>query len=1835
MSDFLRIHIIKDMIKDLYGPRGGSEEEISVTDPYAEYIIGTVKPVDSSSKTGNNVINSDSSGTENLMDESDPEDIDSVVPEIVSNISQFDRPSSFGLSFEVDNDRANPEFCITWGTYSKIPDSNMWKRKPHKFFWVCNLQNSQSRSMNINSTNSTGEIIVNIRRKNNIFIISLINKLTPSSKKNITENVIFQPSIRINIENGRLVDTSNFTDEISYLYRDKKVFGKGNLCSAIWKDIDYSEQLEDELIWPDGEYFNIDSRFFRCDLRSEFIPLIAVPSALLSNNELPDNFNKIIFSASELSNMYTSGELSRNFNPIVSRYHEWIDENIKDMKDQIKYDIYGKNIINRENQFLDKFKKGIECLETDEEARLAFCFANRVMAWQQDKTKGEFNWYPFQIAYILSVIPSLVSVDSKDRDYMDLLWIPTGGGKTETYIFLSIFITSFRRYHYKDYSGYGTAVLSRYTLRLLTIQQFRRMAKAMTAAEYIRISGWRPRGYKDVASTENSRDLFGKIRFSVGLWVGNTMTPHELRGDKGALQNLTLSNNDRTSETAQILTCPFCGTYLSLQGDNIKDEVFDLYLTVECADAHVITVSEMDDWKNEINQLTTKNGIKTLIKSALLLNKINYDGTCVLKIQKAKGIDIDEINEFYKYISHWLKKVKAKFLPISILNPGYFAYGYEPGRHKKLTEHFLDFEIYCPNPGCVLNQLDEKTEYFEYEPTRNTESCVKHALVLKEIAQKTIFYRKRVPITAYTVDEQIYSKLPSVIIGTVDKLARMAYDPSIGSIFGNVNEYNPYYGFSRDGLYSGKNTEKAKKSTFTIPGFRPPDMIIQDELHLIDGPLGSMVGIYETTVDSLITDNGGKPKYIASTATIKGGEIQAKRVFNRKLFQFPPSGKNIDDSFFIKSFGGHQIWNDTEKGKIYVGICSPGISKDTMYARLMASMIHTNITIQNDPGAKYYWTIVNYFNSIKELGTNESLIEEDVKERLKQLHRSGNYPMYNGDLIYNHLELSGRINSVDLPHIIDKLGAGSGTNNRDNPVAVFATSMFGTGIDLPVLSSMIVIGQPKTTSQYIQATGRIGRLHGGIVITMLSAGRPRDLSHYEMFARYHIRSNMEIENISVSPFSRGAISMAAGAVMTSFFRNMKNPSVDWYEKYAGVIQKQDAEKDIATMNNYFDKRLQSIGEGDAIKPLEFELNKWRAYKEDPDSFYFYRLGRNNDKPYSVLMGTPADNYNKHVHVVYHNSPQSLRNIDETLSILISRTRKYDDTQVIRRSQFLFAYGPGSIIETLKGSRVMLSLSKGLRSDNSRNLIHPSNLLSREIKNEKIVSIINSLNHDTDKQIRLFELPTNESENLDSNEYIYKSKEFPNWKICYNSELHKEKENILFDHKNSDNCPSCGKSNNLATIRFIAICKDGHMDDLPWNRMLHGSQRTDHSFYIWNAHGASLADITIKCPFCKAEKTMSQLYNLSVQCTGFIPESETYAHCKNSIKIVQKQSSSVRYPLTVTFLDLPEIVDPLLDNFQDPVFSNTVDIIIHLNNPDKITNLSIVNNTKLGQEQKQILSEFIKTDSIDNLRAKYDEFSEKNKNVSFMDMIRKEYLTISGSIKKREEKSDFIIDDNAVHIESGIEGIALNIYRISKIGTVTCNIGYNRYKADKDSKIVHSYIDIPGNRYYAAFHGSGEALYIELVGLKGFIKSAPELDQYEDRNPLWNYSNKFLYFITHTFSHALIKSLSLTSGYSSASLHERIYLDDSGEKSSILIYTSDPGEDGSLGGLTGLSEKELKSIILDARELIAHCSNDPLCIELKSYPVNGAVCYSCLMLSETSCEHMNTGLDRSLFSIDRK
>jgi ATP-dependent helicase YprA (DUF1998 family) len=331
------------------------------------------------------------------------------------------------------------------------------------------------------------------------------------------------------------------------------------------------------------------------------------------------------------------------------------------------------------------------------------------------------------------------------------------------------------------------------------------------------------------------------------------------------------------------------------------------------------------------------------------------------------------------------------------------------------------------------------------------------------------FHESDLPLLV--IDETIYENPPTLIIGTVDKFAMLPFKPEAQSLFG-------IYGHIR---------------------LTPPDLVIQDELHLISGPLGSMVGHYETLINELCTDRREgkeiKPKIIASTATISKAKEQCNALYDcnmAKVKQFPPSGIDAGDSFFA-------IEDKNGIGRKYVGIFAPASSSHSMTnIRLYATLIYAikKIKVNSEEERDPYWTNVGYFNSLKELGQTATWIHTDIDEYLQVINirrKDILDPDYkaNRRYIYNSIELTSRINSNKIPIYLQNLGIKYPSENRAVDICL-ATNMISVGVDVPRLGLMTVAGQPKTTSEYIQATSRVGRdpkAPGLIFIVLILANR--------------------------------------------------------------------------------------------------------------------------------------------------------------------------------------------------------------------------------------------------------------------------------------------------------------------------------------------------------------------------------------------------------------------------------------------------------------------------------------------------------------------------------------------------------------------------------------------------------------------------------------------------------------------------------------------------------------------------------------------------------------------------
>jgi hypothetical protein len=401
--------------------------------------------------------------------------------------------------------------------------------------------------------------------------------------------------------------------------------------------------------------------------------------------------------------------------------------------------------------------------------------------------------------------------------------------------------------------------------------------------------------------------------------------------------------------------------------------------------------------------------------------------------------------------------------------------------------------------------------------------------------------RSQLGLPVLMVDEEIYRNPPSLLLATVDKFAQMPWNGKIQALFGRVHRLCPRHGYiSGAEQHSNNHREtKAHRAAVVSPCGRlaPPDLIIQDELHLISGPLGTLVGIYEAAVQALcireIEGETIRPKVVSSTATIRRAASQVEGLFGLEVAVFPPLGLEADESFFAR-----RAEPEEAPGRTYVGIYAPGKSVKTALVRVYGTLLSRALAefeADPTPESDAYMTLVGYFNSLRELGGALRLVEDDVPARLNVLRRRGFGPRRN---IYESQELTSRISSSQIPRRLQQLERTFIDKETGAfPVDVLlASNMLSVGVDIDRLGLMVVSGQPKTSAEYIQATSRVGRVHPGLIIDVFNWIRPRDTSHYERFRHYHETFYRHVEATSVTPFSARARDRALPAVLASYVR---------------------------------------------------------------------------------------------------------------------------------------------------------------------------------------------------------------------------------------------------------------------------------------------------------------------------------------------------------------------------------------------------------------------------------------------------------------------------------------------------------------------------------------------------------------------------------------------------------------------------------------------------------------------------------------------------------------------------
>jgi hypothetical protein len=753
---------------------------------------------------------------------------------------------------------------------------------------------------------------------------------------------------------------------------------------------------------------------------------------------------------------------------------------------------------------------------------------------------------------------------------------------------------------------------------------------------------------------------------------------------------------EKSGDPAQILTCPCCGTILAIPDEGLSAGQHTLHFVFHGGHAATPPPTELycanPRLPVDTASLTThrSNGYRTL--------------SLTFTVPEKQTLKAQQVDEWWQHIMAPTLGENVTLLAARPARPGYFILTFDNSQNRA---HQCDFDIYCPAPTCSLNQQSWGEQVPLTRAARATTPPPGDAwstglqatataaalpattgLEWQEVpayfrAGRTKWVADRIPIPACTVDDQIYHRCPSMVIATVDKFARLAFEPKAAALFGNVDHYHARWGYYREGCppsFGGNlpanrmdhppGQSRGNTLRVSVNAFQPPDLILQDELHLIDGPLGSMFGLYETAVDLLcqrrVTNQAIGPKYIASTATARQAGPQVEALFTRRLVQFPPPALTADDRFFARDREIHPL-DSSDKGRLYVAICAPGRGAQTPIVRIWARLLQTvaDHRVVSPPGdLDQFWTLVGYFNAIRELAGALSLYRQDIPERMEFMAEHDHARLLDET---RRMELSSRASSLDLPVLLERLKTSIGNAGAQD--AVFATSMFGTGVDIDRLGLMVVHGQPKTTASYIQATGRVGRQAGGLVVTFFRASRPRDLDHYEFFTGYHRALYRYVEPVTVAPYSPGARTRGLGPLAVILLRHARSLAgravhPDWRiqqrlsgEYYSQAVRmathRYDAEVQAIPALLEARAQQQPVGRrppaGTTAHESASELDRWKAFAvqySHPDALVYSEVALNRPPARQVVLGDPQHEL-QGFDQVYENAPQSLREVEET------------------------------------------------------------------------------------------------------------------------------------------------------------------------------------------------------------------------------------------------------------------------------------------------------------------------------------------------------------------------------------------------------------------------------------------------------------------------------------------------------------------------------------------------------------------------------------------------------------
>ncbi|RSN67273.1 DISARM system helicase DrmA [Actinomadura sp. WAC 06369] len=1116
--------------RDLLGPWDGPREEFApkAMGPRERYLVGMLGPKNEPLSVLENAdeVPDTEAGVQGDAREGELPDV--VTPQALGRIWA----SSMGLSFCVPEDVDAVVVTAKWGRYDRQEREDedgkkprVWVREPVEREKEVRLDADGAYRIPLTAERDSDPgvllaVTVRARDGRRVAEIALVNQQSePASGKDTAW--LFQPELTVTALDGAkavflpvddpadgLAAVADDPEEmhLRLLYRHERRYASGRNV-AVHADVAPGERVAHRLTTTWLPVYDV--------------PMTTTPKAGLEDVEL----------RMDALAEATAEQLGAGLRPLVDGYRAWLDERdaeIPGLPEPLRPT--AQRAVHDARRAAQRIAAGVELLSDPasprhDEAVRAFRFTNEAMALQRRRTalvplreegwsfaeamaeidargSAAASWRPFQLAFVLLNLPSLTDPAHAERaaDHtalVDLLFFPTGGGKTEAYLGLTAYTFAIRRLQRTLGTGEdardglaGVAVLMRYTLRLLTAQQFQRAAALVCAAETLRA---------------RDPDVWGDERFRIGLWVGAGVSPNWYEQAKDQVIEARDSGNSNRANVLQTLACPWCGE----------------------------------------------------------------------KLQAHRDLDLDE------------------------------------ERRRVL--------LYCPRG-------------------EGTDACP---------FSKRLASGEGLPIL--TVDEEIYRYAPSLVIATVDKLAQLPWQGYAGILFGRVHSHCPRHGYrhgdldDRTNCASRHNPSKGGLPAVTanpVPRLRPPDLIIQDELHLISGALGTTVGLFESAVAELTAwpyaQGRTGPKIVASTATTKRAREQVSGVFGRELAVFPPQVTDVADTFFSR----REPLTPQTPGRRYLGVCAHGVRIKSAEIRLAEILLLAGQTLYDRYGkpADPYMTMVGYFNATRELAGMRRYLDDDVTTRV----RRGGKPRGLSDRIVTRSgmltvqELTSRISSGDISDVLKRLEHGfdpeldTSARRYDAPAeqaryyresrdskarktaapmhflakrfadrkdaglqpvdVVLATSMLQVGVDVSRFGLMVMVGQPKNTAEYIQASSRVGRdaARPGLVVTLYNWSRPRDLAHYEDFEHYHATFYRQVEALSVTPYTRRSLDRGTAAALVAAIRHSAEEHsrngdaqvVDRYDPRVQVIIERMLHRAEAVAHergrSYLEERIQTV-----------------------------------------------------------------------------------------------------------------------------------------------------------------------------------------------------------------------------------------------------------------------------------------------------------------------------------------------------------------------------------------------------------------------------------------------------------------------------------------------------------------------------------------------------------------------------------------------------------------------------------------------------------------------------------